>query len=457
MSAAPTRRAPTAVLVASAFLLGWGAWSVLRPRPTLDQAHALAEAGQLDAANEHIRRYLREYPQSDAGHLLFAQIQIGLAELNATDSEPPDPQAAREALVHLGQVHPDDREMSASLMLSEGRAEYYLSRFDRAEACWLEALRLEPTIPVAGWSLLDLYYLQGRKDDAAQLALRLFEVEPDPHDRVQLLLELVRQDAQPPAPASIVQWFEPRVRQSPDDIRGNLALGAALVRAGKADRGLRILETMVQRHPDLAAAWEAWLTGLDEANQSGAEPPSLLVEATGRLPSALAASPRFARFQGRAAQERGDWKEAVKDYRRAALAAPHDQRVEYRLVRALRIAGEIEEAQRREHEYHARLTAAQEIRSLYAEVTAVKTLGAQPHPELYQRVADLRESMGLPEEARAWHQLVVRDDPRNPRSRAALDRLQGQGQRPVPLVGQAGDSGKPRPSTPAGASIPTDH
>ena len=60
-------------------------------------------------------------------------------------------------------------------------------RFDEAEAAWLEALRIDPTAPEVGWNLLALYYVQGREEEARRLALRLYRVEPDPHDRASLL------------------------------------------------------------------------------------------------------------------------------------------------------------------------------------------------------------------------------------------------------------------------------
>ena len=322
------------LIAVTVIALGSCLWLVFRPRPSLAPALALAEQRHLDAAEERVRAYLKEYPQSNAGTLLLAQIQLGLAENNAPTGNTPDPESVLKVLANLRLVRPENRKMAASVKLCQGKAEYYLSQFDQAEASWNEALLLEPTIPVAGWSLLDLYYIEGRNEESRHLALTLFEVEPDPHDRVQLLLELVRQDAQPPAPASIVQWFEPRVQQNPGDVHGNIALGLALVRDGKTDRGLRILETTKEHHPELADAWEAWLTGLDDANQVGAEPLSRLVQATERLPSALAVSSRFAKFQARAAQERGETKEAVAAYRRAVSAAPRDQRVEYRFIRA---------------------------------------------------------------------------------------------------------------------------
>ena len=62
-------------------------------------------------------------------------------------------------------------------------------------------------------------------------------------------------------------------------------------------------------------------------------------------------------------------------------------------------------------------------RGAYYETLAIKTLGLKPHPELYQRLADLREKMGRFDEARAWHRLVLRDSPDNALSLAALERL----------------------------------
>jgi hypothetical protein len=62
-------------------------------------------------------------------------------------------------------------------------------------------------------------------------------------------------------------------------------------------------------------------------------------------------------------------------------------------------------------------------RGLYYEVLEIKTLGIEPHPELYQHLADIREKMGRFDEARAWHRLVLRDQPSNALSLSALERL----------------------------------
>jgi tetratricopeptide (TPR) repeat protein len=389
-------------IAAAALLAAWGGWAATRPRPDLARARTLAELRRFDEAETQARWYLRAHPGSSPAHMLLAQILLNrLGGVEPHQGQLSDPRPAQEALEHLRQVQPDNPILATLAKLYQGKAEYRLARLDAAEASWSDALRIEPRVPEAGWALLELYYLEGRGDDARRLALRLFEVEPDPHDRAQLLLELVRQDAQPLAPGSVVQWFEPLVERNPNDLHASLALGLALVHAGEIDRGLARLQAAAERRPHDADAWDAWLTGLDDAGQIDG-----LDEALARLPATLADAPRFAKHRARVAQERADWPAAVRDYRRAVQAAPRDHRLEYRLIRALRNAGEPAEADRLDHGYRAYVAASKEVRDVYDEANAVKTLGVQPHPELCERIADLRARLGLADEASAWRRLA---------------------------------------------------
>ena len=114
----------------------------------------------------------------------------------------------------------------------------------------------------------------------------------------------------------------------------------------------------------------------------------------------------MAKHKGRAAQERGDWKAAADDYRKALEVEPTDHRVEYRLARALRNAGAIEEAEPLEAKHNAFTEARQEVRALYELANADKTLGTRPRPDLYLRLAENRAKMGLAEEAEAWKRLA---------------------------------------------------
>lgn len=396
----------------------WAAWTWLAPLPDLGRAIALAKAGRFDEAESIARDYLRRDPGSSRARMLAAQFAMQRPDPPHAEGELLDPGPALRALEHLDRIRTDDRGLSALVALYRGKAQYRLGRLVEAEASWEEAIRLDPRIPEAGWHLLELYYLQGRSEPARRLALRMHEVEPDAHDRVQYLLELLRQEAQPPAPESLIGVFEPIVRRNPDDFRANAALGLALERSGRVDPGLEALRRAVRARPDQPDAWEAWLTGLEEAGQIDA-----LARAWDRLPGSLSDSPRFAKFAARIAQERGDGEAAVSLYRRAREADPRDRTLAFRLARALRNAGRADEADRIDGTLRVAQDAAREVPALYQELNATPTLGTSPHPELYRRAADLRERMGALEESLAWRRLALRDRPDDAESRAALERL----------------------------------
>jgi tetratricopeptide (TPR) repeat protein len=404
-----------AAMVASIVGLSGAAWYVFRIPPALELAIPLAEDGRFDEAQAIVRATLRVDPDHAAANLLFAQILLKRPTANDVEGALA---RAREALVHLDRIPDPPARMRVLFPLWRGKALFRIGRLDDAEGAWNEALRLDPLIPDAGWGLLEIAYLEGRTEDARRLALRLHEVEPDPHDRVQLLLELVRQDAQPPAPGSLVQWFEPVVERNPAELAPALALGLALVRNGELDRGLDLLRRAAEGHPESSIVWETLLTGLDDAGQIDE-----LAQALLRLPPAPASQNRFARFRGRVAQERQDWQTAAREYRRSLSDDPNDPKLGYRLARALRQLGATAEAEPLDRRYLAYQAAASELRPLYEEANAIKTLGVEPHPALYRRLADLRERMGLHDEARAWYRLALLEEPDDSISRAGLERL----------------------------------
>ena len=172
--------------------LGWGAWQAARSRPSLDEAIKLADAGRLDEAEATLRPHLMSDSDDGAAHLLLAQIILKRPEPSGPPSERRPSPVGQVVLDDLDRVHPRNSAMAVALHLYRGDALNRLMRLDEAEAAWLEALRVDTTAPECGWHLLHLYYAQGRMEDHRRLALRLYKVEPDPHDRALLLLELVR-------------------------------------------------------------------------------------------------------------------------------------------------------------------------------------------------------------------------------------------------------------------------
>jgi tetratricopeptide (TPR) repeat protein len=402
--------------------LGWGAWQWLRSSPSLDEAIGQADAGRLDEAEVKVRARLAADPDDGAAHLLFAQIILKRPDPPCTPAERRPSPAGQLAMEHLDRVRPRNPSMSVIFHLCRGNALNRLMRFDGAEAAWLEVLGIDPTAPEAGWNLLTQYYVQGREEEARRLALQLYRVEPDPHDRAYLLLELLRRDARPPAPGSIEKLFGPVIRSNPGDLHSGLAMGLALTRSNKVEAGIDQLRRVVQTHPDRVEAWDGLLTGLDESGQV-----DVMEAELERLPTALSEAPPLLKHRARVAQGGSRWREALDLYRRALTAEPYHRVVEYRLSRALRHVAETAEADRIERRIRRRDLAIQELRPLYEQATATPDLGIRPHPELYQRIADARERMQLPEEAGAWHRLVLGNDPKNEVSLAALARLGDEG------------------------------
>ena len=79
---------------------------------------------------------------------------------------------------------------------------------------------------------------------------------------------------------------------------------------------------------------------------------------------------------------------------------PYNGILYYRLRAALRMLGDNEEFERVNRFYTSFEESFKQLRPVYQEALADPTLGLAPHTELYQRLADLRERMGRPDEAR---------------------------------------------------------
>jgi tetratricopeptide (TPR) repeat protein len=382
-------------------------WHVIFAPPELGAIGALARRGEFEHAQQLLARYLATIPGDNRAQLLMAQLA-----LDRPDAQP------KIALDHLARIRAGTAKESAVVKFSVGKARYQQREYVLAEACWREALELDPAVPEAGWALIDLLDLEARTDEAHRLGMQLFEVEPDPRDRVRLLLEMARLDIDRVAPGSLVQIFEPVWRRNSEYLPLALAVGLALVHNSQSARGIELLRGNLERHPDSEEAWDGWLTGLDEGFRQ-----DLLASEFARLPRSLAALPQFAKHDGNVAQATGDWTRAIKAYRRAYAFEPYNGVVLYRLRMALRSAGETAELGRIDQSLSAYQTAFKQMRAAHAEAFAIKSLGLEPRPELYQRLAGLREQMGRFDEARAWHRLVLGDVPDDALSLAALARL----------------------------------
>jgi tetratricopeptide (TPR) repeat protein len=398
---------------------------------SLDEVIALARLGQFDRAEAALDRYLSVHADDERAHLLMAQF--------ATEPANARPKLALE---HLRFVRPGSAKQAARVKFFEGKAQYQQQRFDLAEACWFKALELDPNVPEAGWVLVDLLDKESRTEEAHRVGMKVHQAEPDPRDRVRILLEMCRIDIEKPDPLLQVLLFEDIVKEHPEHLPLCNTLAQALIRVSRSAEGLKILGDSLARQPSSPDAWDAWFTGLWSASEV-----EKLATEFAKLPRALGADPRFAKHEAMIAENARDWPRARKAYERAFAFEPFNEGVCYRYRFILRKVGDTAEYDRVDRFYKNFQFAKRQMRpsysgrdgspgepapdkknvsdreGIYYEVLEIKTLGLEPHPGLYQHLADLREKMGRFDEARAWHRLVLHDSPGNALSLAALERL----------------------------------
>ena len=380
------------------------------PEPDLDALPNLVAAKQFDEVEKRLAQQLRVHPDDDSARILLAQISLA-----KPDSNP------EQALKALEGVQTKQPSALAIVLLNRGKAYSNLHDYEQAERCWREALKADPKVPEAGWALIGLFYVQGRRVEAQALALKLHETEPDPRDRVQFLLELIRQDAMPLEPASVAANLEAGVKLHPQDLKTTIALARNLIKGSAFDRGLTLLRQATRDHPANPDAWEGLLNGLDAAGKYDE-----FAKTLASLPATLKASPRFARHIGRDAQEKHRWDQAADAYRTAWKQGARDPELTYRLSRALRLSNRTEEADRFERKAQGMEAAKETILDLYQEANVKIGREFNPstdHLHVYQRLADHCEQRGLLGQALAWHRLVLKERPGDPISGEAAQRI----------------------------------
>lgn len=441
----------TLALVAGLIALAIGAWIVLAPPPRLNekQFEALTSAGQFTEAEQLLASHLKRSPRDGKAQFLLGQLLVERSDRdNATPRDLVRAESER-ALEALDRVGTADRTIAPAVVsLLRGKALYRLGRWDDAEQSWREALQLDPSVPEAGWALLDLYYLELRRHEARSLALQLLPNEPSRHDRAQLLLELVRQDAIRPDPQSLVDQLGPALQAAPGQIRAGVALGVAQIRSSQIEPGLAVLRDLTEQHPDDPIVWDGYLTGLDLANQHDEIGTTL-----DGLPPSMVNSPRFARHVGLAAQGANRWTQAVTAYKLALDDDPGDFETAVRLARALRFAEQPDEAvvwDRRIAEYRQ---ASGSLLALYDEANAIPTLGEGPHDALYDRLAMARDRMWHSQEANAWRAMISGSPPAPATTTPAESAPATDGTTPAPDAAPATET-PTAPAEPAPASGP---
>jgi tetratricopeptide (TPR) repeat protein len=382
-----------------------------------DVVQSFAARGEFDQAYQMLSSHLQVAPNDPLARFLRAQLALERSD-GPSDRFPRE--WAEQALSDLEHVR-GSRTDPALVWLYRGKALHHLSRFGAAESAWLRAIDFDPSVPEAGWGLLELYYVENRRSEATALALRLYRTEPNPQDRLNLLLELIRQDAVRPNAQSVAALLEPIGREEPNAVAGQVARGLALVRSSAINPGLELLRSLVERLPDDAEAWRGLLEAVDEAGQ--ADTANTLERVWESVPTVIQHDPSLSRARARLAQRREDWPMAASEYLDAWKQEPEDLELAYLLAQAIRRVGHKSYAAWAQRVADAR-TALAESRRLHEELGAAMASRDRVDAARERRAAQERERCLRFEEAIVWYQRVLELEPDDSVARAGIERLQ---------------------------------
>lgn len=371
----------------------------------------LAAFGWFEQPDPQFRRALASLESRDWERLLYGQLPLarhlgyephhallaGALLLEAKQFEP----ALRE-LRHASR-HPETR---ARALLFTGQIRYAEHRFRDAEVCFVNALRLDPTLVDAHRWLAIAYYDIGLMNEAAMQLKQVAELAPD-DPRPHRIMALIRMDRGSSAIA--VEDLQESLRRDPwqaDRQEMLLDLAVAQFSLKRFDEAQVTLAGCEESADVLAVRANcAYALGDLKSARDGAER-ALQQDPHQRLGVLVL---------GKLAFDARDYRRAVELLSQAVEAAPTDYPLRYTLMTALRGAGE---ADRAENEL-AQVEELRDIQERYDDL--IQRATSQPYD------ADTRYQLGLlaarlkmDRVAESWFKAAVALDPRHRRARIEL-------------------------------------
>lgn len=286
----------------------------------------------------------------------------------------------------------------AGSLLQEARAALTLHQAVPARLALERATQRQPADPRPWLLLLELLRLEDRPLEALQLGDQaLAAVPPQRSAEILRALTLTLLSEVPEAEAR--QSLAARIKADPADLDAQAAYLRRIAANPSTDdpsRPDRItsLQGLLTTSPQHVGLREALVNELADAGE-----PALGREALDAWP-ADARDARFQRLGGRWALEYDDDpRRAVELLRKALTQLPHDGPTRYRLARALKLDGRLDEA-REEADRLARTREALDPRRLSSRLEA--DLSTRDDPEAQADLARLCRQVGLNRLSQAW-------------------------------------------------------
>jgi tetratricopeptide (TPR) repeat protein len=292
--------------------------------------------------------------------------------------------------------------MGPQARLQAGQLELRRNRFVPAEQFFLQALKLNPKLERARRELIYIYGMQLRRAELSASFRALTEVAPLTYSEVFLwcLSRGLSWEA-----VEIVETLKKCIEADPNDRWARLGMAEGLRELGRFDEAEAAIQPLPESDPVARAS--RVLIALDRGDVQTAD---TLLE-TGPNDDV-----ELALLRGRFALARGDGPEAVRQFQIAYNLAPTLREAVLGLSQALKNTGDLKAAaplavESRKHERLATLIQKAAVESNRSDRALMRDLGAA--------CADLNRL----EEARAWYNLAVSEDPFDNEAQEGLARV----------------------------------
>ena len=382
-----------ACLTIAALVAACAFWRFKSSQPTPDaiweRAQANFHAGRYEEVALDLRRLDRMREPTTLDWFLRGQLAAIREQLD-------------EASADLAKV-PDDHQVAAHARLMAGQVERRRDRVRLAEAAFLAALRLDPSLVRAHRELITIYGIQFRRAEFKAEFVALQKLTHLSFDDVYHWTSLLNNSWDP---ADVVDSLMRYVAADPLDRHSRLALAEIYRRMGRQEDSESTLEPLAAADPDADAIRVQIAFDRGEIEQ-----------ADRLLALGKADNPALARLRGAEALGCRRVQTAVEQFRIAYAANPDDHETVFGLWAALELQGDKAKAQ-------PIRDAAHNLDRLNSLLQRGRAATARQDLPLIRDFGTLCEALHRDDEARAWFHLAIAANPTDKQSQQALFRLE---------------------------------
>lgn len=377
--------------VLAAGLTAYGFWNLASAHstPTTDLVRQAVAAGRWERAEALLNRLAGE-------RVPPAQIEVLRAELDVARGLPDQAVARLRAIAATETLAAHARTMAGQIEKKRARAR-------PAEALFLEALRLDPSLTLPRQELIFIYGMQVRRTELNAQYRELARTSPLGYDDVFLWTTSLEGDI----------WINDTIRPTlegflaadPEDRASRLALAQVLIRSNDLDRAESTLAPLPSSDLDV----QVIRARLALARRDPDEARRIIGDGADE-------NAQLAVLRGRIAMQASDLEKAAAHFRRALVLDPANREAIHGMALVLSRTGQTEDA-RRFLDQEARW------RGLTELLLKANTQDARHDKEALRQLAAHCEAVDERDEARAWYQLALALDPADSALQQSLYRL----------------------------------